>query len=183
MKLSPLAKSGVAVGGVIAFALFLIVVDLGVNAGRIHYGVSVEGVDLGGLTRREAIGELEGHVADLEEDLVIQLTAEGLNVGITPERLGWSYNPRTTVRAAYNVGRDDAPFGALSDRIGSWLWGTKVDFRGRFVDEGTLEELFDEWDERLSGFGDPLDRDALEALIREAIAEGDPGPFEFPRES
>jgi hypothetical protein len=182
VKLSPLAKAGIAVGGVIAFALFLVVVDLGVNAGRIHYGVSVSDIDLGGMTRREAITELEEHVDELEDERVIRLTAVGLNVGVQPSRLGWSFNPRTTVRAAYDVGRDDAPFGALSDRIASWLWGTKVDLRGRLV-EPTLQGQIDEWDERLSGLGTPVDREALEALLKKALAEGDAGPYEFPLES
>jgi hypothetical protein len=182
VKLSPLAKVGVAVGGVIFFLLFLIVVDLGVNAGRIHYGVSVEGVDLGGMTRREAIAELEEHVDEIEEDRVILLTAEGLNVGVQPKQLGWSFNPRATVRGAYEVGREDAPFGALSDRIASWLWGTRVDLRGPLVEE-TLQDKIDEWDERLSGLGRPLDREALETLLKQAIADGDEGPHEFPLES
>jgi hypothetical protein len=181
VKLSPLAKAGIAVGGIIALALFLIVVDLGVNAGRIHYGVSVEGVDLGGMTRREAIGELETRKDEIEER-VIHLTAVGLNVGVQPKQLGWRFNPRGTVRAAYDVGRSDAPFGALSDRIASWLWGTKVGFRGA-LDEATFHERIDGWDERLSGLGTPLDRDALEAILREAIAKGDPGPYRFPLES
>ena len=181
MKLSPLAKVGVAVGGVIAFLLFLIVVDLGVNAGRIHYGVSVEGVDLGGLTKREAIAELEEHHDQIEERVIL-LTAEGLNVGVQPDQLGWTFNPRATVREAYDVGRDDAPFGALSDRIASWLWGTRVDLRGP-LDEDVLEGKIDEWDERLSGLGRPVDRTALEALLKEAIADGDEGPYEFPLES
>ena len=181
MKLSPLAKVGVAVGGVLAFLLFLIVVDLGVNAGRIHYGVSVEGVDLGGMTRREAIAELEGHVDEIEERVIL-LTAEGLNVGVQPDQLGWTFNPRSTVRYAYDVGRDDAPFGALSDRIASWLWGTRVDLRGP-LDEAVLERKIDEWDKRLSGLGRPIDKEALEELLREAIADGDEGPFEFPLET
>jgi hypothetical protein len=182
VKLSPAAKVGVGIGALVALVLFAIVVDLGVNAGRIHYGVSVDGVDLGGLTRREAIGELEDRSEDLAADNVILLTAVGLNVGVRPDQLGWTFNPRGTVRYAYSVGRTDAPFGALSDRVGSWLWGTKVDLRGTW-DDLVLRRKIDEWDERLSGLGRPIDRDALEALIRKAVADGDPGPHEIPLES
>ena len=178
MKFSPLAKIGLAFGALVAFLLFLIVVDLGVNAGRIHYGVSVAGVDLGGMTRVEATRELTAKAKELDEQVIL-LTAEGLNDGIQPSQLGWEPKVPITVRNAYDVGREDAPFGALSDRVGSWLWGTKVDLSGSF-DRELLHDQIVEWDERLSGFGRPIDRQALRALLRKAVAEGDTGPFDFP---
>lgn len=173
-----MAKVGVAIGGVIAFLLFLIVVDLGVNAGRVHYGVSVTGVDLGGKTRVEAIEALRERKGDIEGQVIL-LTAEGLNLGIQPSQLGWDPNVRATVRDAYDVGREDAPFGALADRVASWLWGSKVPFRGG-VNPSKMNRRLAEWDERLTALGTPLDKPALRDLLRDAIAEGRTGPFEFP---
>ena len=164
----------------VALVLFLIVVDLGVNAGRIHYGVSVTGVDLGGMTRREATRELRERRKEIN-DQVILLTAQGLNVGVQPRCFGWRPNVRATVRVAFDVGRRDGPFGALADRVSSWLWGTKIEFQGGLRAD-FLEYQVEGWDERLSPLGSPVDRDALRRLLEEAVAEGDTGPFEFPLE-
>jgi hypothetical protein len=42
---------GLGVAGVLVYVL---IVDFGISAGRIHHGVSVAGVDLRGLTEAEA---------------------------------------------------------------------------------------------------------------------------------
>lgn len=181
MKLSLRAKVGVLTAAVLGLLLFLIVVDLGVNAGRIHYGVSVAQIDVGGMSRAEAVGPLRRRGRAIQNEPLL-LTAEGLNVGIPPRCLGWRPAVRESVRDAYDVGRTNAPFGALGDRVGSWLWGIRVDFDGTWSDQ-LLDVYMDEWDERLSTLGEPLDRDRLTRILREAVAEGDAGPFEFPRES
>lgn len=181
MNLSLRAKIGVVVAAVVGVLLFLIVVDLGVNAGRIHYGVSVAEVDVGGMSRAEAVGPLRVRGRAIRNEPLL-LTAEGLNVGIPPRCLGWIPAVRASVGDAYDVGRKNAPFGALSDRVGSWLWGTRVDFKGIWAGK-LLDVYMDEWDARLSSLGEPLDRERLTNVLRDAVAQGEVGPFEFPRET
>lgn len=175
-----MVKAGLVVGGLVFLLLFLIVVDLGVNAGRIHYGVSVAGRDLGGKTRSQATEILEARSKEISLQPIL-LTAEGLNVGIDADGLGWEPNVPATRRIAYDVGRRNAPFGAVADRVGCWLWGKRVDFVGKW-DRETLKEKFDEWDKRLTALGKPLDREKLRTILAEAIARGETGPYEFPVE-
>lgn len=47
-KLSLLTRVLLGLGALVGVLLYLLIVDLGVTAGRIHYGVSVSGFDVGG---------------------------------------------------------------------------------------------------------------------------------------
>lgn len=178
MNFSPLAKLGIVVALVFGLLAFLVIVDLGVNAGRIHYGVSASGIDIGGLTRAEAVKALRTRSQEVDE-MVIHLTAEGLNVGITPRCLGWSPRIHITVGVAYDIGRENVPFGALADRASAWLWGHKVGVRGRLA-RGLMRTSIDAWDEQLTALGAPIHRRRLRDLLERAISTADPGPYEFP---
>jgi hypothetical protein len=179
VQLSRTSKIIVVLATIAGLFAFLVVVDLGVNAGRIHYGVSVSGVDLGGLTDVEATEKLRREARKVENDLVILLTAVGLNVPVTPKQLGWRPRLDETVERAHRVGRDDAPFGALSDRAASWLWGVKLHWAGA-TQPKKVYGLIRSWERQIESVGNVLDRDRLRAILRRAIRTGDGGPYEFP---
>lgn len=52
MNLSTTAKVLFGLGVAVAFFAYLVLLDFGINAGRIHYGVSVAGFDVGGSPKR-----------------------------------------------------------------------------------------------------------------------------------
>ena len=178
MNASLRAKIGLGIGVALAIFAYLIVVDVGLSAGKIHHGVSVSGVDLGGLTEAEALDRLEKR-SDESADAPILLLAPGHNIAVQPSELNWDGAPRLTAREALRVGRDDAPFGAVADRISAWLWGVKLTFIGR-----PERKTFLQWVRKqaavLECYGFVLDRYKLRRLVIDAARRGETGPFDFP---
>ena len=114
----------------VAFVLYLVIVDLGVSAGRIHHGVTVTGVDLGGLTRTEAVVRLRRRAFDLAY-APVSLTGHGLDRLLRPTEVVWRPLPGRTASAALDVGRTGGPFRALWDRLRSWFVHIEVEWAGR----------------------------------------------------
>lgn len=167
MNLSRRAKAVVAVGVVIGLFVYLLLLELGVNAGRIHYGVSVGGFDVGGLTMVEAAGELAERGEELRYEPVI-FTHEGFDCRFTPDELGWTPRQTTTAQLALEVGRADAPFGALADRLRAWFGGVDVEWPDK-PKRGEMRELIDGCERQAEGLGLELDRFTLRKRIRRAI--------------
>ena len=166
-KLSPLAKALLALAALASVIVYLLIVDLGVNAGRVHYGVSVSGFDLGGMTGQEALSALKRRRSLLRREEVC-FKAPGFNSCARPGQLGWSPDPESTVEEAFSVGRDHAPFGALLQRARAWLQGVNVPW-----DSGPrasrVGRLLNEWEQELAQEGYTLDRAKLRFRIRRAI--------------
>lgn len=117
--------------GVVAVALYLAIVDLGIHAGRIHRGVEIEGgVGLGGLTLNEAVDKLADIGVALENEPLV-FTAPGFDCRFTPAELGWRARPFSTAQAAMRVGRENAPLGALADRFEAFFGGVTVAWTGK----------------------------------------------------
>jgi hypothetical protein len=160
------AKVFLVLGGLVALVGFLVVVDLGVNAGRIHYGVSVEKVDVGGLTAPEAVALLTERGAELKQ--AFEFSAPGVSCTVVPQQLGWGPQPSDTMRAALAVGRAHAPFGALVDRIKAWAGGVKVEWAGA-VNPHKVFDFLNDCEERAAAQGLELDRGSLRYELRRAI--------------
>lgn len=178
VTLSRTAKAVVAVGLVLGLFLYLVLLDLGVNAGRIHYGVSVGGFDIGGLTETEAVEELAERGLELREAPVI-LTYEGFDCRFMPAELGWTPQQAETAELALDVGRADAPFGALADRWRAWFGGVDIDWPDK-PRRGAMSELIDECERQAEGLGLELDRFKLRKRIRRAIVTWPRRPFVIP---
>ncbi len=180
MTLSRTAKAVVAVGLVLGLFVYLLLLDLGVNAGRIHYGVSVGGFDLGGLTMTEAVEELAERGQELREAPVI-LTYEGFDCRFTPAELGWAPLQAETAELALDVGRAAAPFGALADRLRAWFGGVDLEWPDK-PRRKAMRELIDECERQAEGLGLVLDRFKLRKRIRRAIVTWPRHPFVIPIE-
>lgn len=164
-KLSPLAKTLIALGAVAGAFLYLLIVDLGVNAGRIHYGVSVSGFDLGGMTSQEAVRALNRRRTLLRREEIC-FKGPSFNSCAQPARLGWSPDPSKTAEEALRVGREGATLRALADRARAWLGGVKVQW-----DTGPrasrVTRLVDDWEQELGNVA--VDRERLRFRIKRAI--------------
>lgn len=77
------------------------------NDSRIFQGVTIGGLDVGGMTRREAREALQTAALDtvLVEDLVVSLPKD--SVTLNPYALGMELNIRDAVRTAFCYGRTD----------------------------------------------------------------------------
>jgi hypothetical protein len=175
------AKLFLGLGVLIAGAVYLLIVDLGVNAGRIHYGVSVEKVDVGGLSAPEAVERLRQHGLRLKTT-AITFSAPGADCSFVPSQLGWGPQPADTTKLALGVGRANAPFGAIADRVRAWTGGVKVGWAGS-PDPEEVDEFLDECEDSASGQGFEIDRAQLRYRVRRAIVTWPrPVSFRFPLE-
>jgi hypothetical protein len=174
--MSRTARVLLALGAIVAVVGYLVIVDLGVNAGRIHYGVSVENVDVGGLTPPQAVARLTEH-GELLKDTAIVFSAPGASCYFVPGDIGWGPQPADTTKTALDVGRSHAPFGALLDRVRAWVGGVKVGWAGA-PNPAKVGRLLNECEASAAGQGLELDRAQLRYRIRRAIVTW-PRPISF----
>lgn len=186
MAISRISRVVLVTIGVLVFLGYLLVVEVGVNAGRIHYGVTVRGgVNVGGMTAAEAYEALEEQAqAMLADDIV--LGGQGVHVRFYPRRpedvsedrlqAAWSPQRAETVEAAMAVGREDAPFGALFDRFRAWFGGVKVNWQGR-ARSPSVTQIIDKVERLGAREGLVLDRPALRLKIRRALNSWPRRPF------
>ncbi len=114
------------------------------HAERIYTGVSMVGVDLGGMTQEEAKTILADAVPYTNEE-AITLTdpTSGQKWTKTPTELGIAYDLNQTVETAYNIGRTGGPIHQFQDMFNSWYYGTTLTPIIVF-DETQLDHVVDE---------------------------------------
>ena len=115
---------------ILGVLIFLVIVDLGVNAGRIHYGVEVAGIDVGGLTEDEAYDKLYPVGEEMAKTPVVFL-GNTFDCRFVPEDLGWGAQAAGTAETAYGVGRDEDLLTDAVDRMKAWAGGANVRWAGK----------------------------------------------------
>ncbi len=177
-------KGRLALGalGLLALAAYLVVVDLGMHAGRVHRGVNVAGFDIGGLTELEAFDALRERQA-LLEDTPIVFISPGFDCRGLPTDVGWSPQPFNTARDAMEVGRGGI-FSGLQERIDAWLGGYRIGWAGT-VDPAKVDEFLEYCEENAKVVNATVDRAKLRYRIRRAIVTYPRTPvmFKVPLES
>lgn len=182
-------KSRVALGALAlpVLAGYLVVVDLGMHAGRVHRGVNVAGLDVGGLTELEAFDALEERQELLARTPVVFI-ANGFDCRVYPADpegredesspdLGWSPQPFNTARDAMEVGRGGV-WSGLRERIDAWLGGYKIGWAGT-VDPGKVDEFLDYCQENAAVVNATIDRAKLRFRIRRQIVTYPRSPVDF----
>jgi hypothetical protein len=164
--------------GVLVLVGYLVLIDLGINAGRVHRGVRVDGIEVGGLTLAEAEALLVDAREDLEGQEIVP-TAEGFDCRFTPDEVGWGPQPFVTAQMAMRVGRDDAPFGALADRVRAYLGGIEIEWAGK-PKKRKVDLLLDECEQQAAALGVKIARYALRGEIRRALGSTTRRTFEIP---
>src|SRR5215216_6859383 len=107
------------VSGVTLFLVLIIIWTLGYQllyAGRIFPGVSVAGVDLSGMTPSDAAVKLNQALAFSTSGKILFRDGEKAWIA-TPAQLGMVFDPSSSARTAYKLGRSGGLFGALSGQI------------------------------------------------------------------
>ena len=146
-------------------------VDGGLYHGETHYGVSVAGEDLGGLSRDEATAALTTFVQGTRQRLII-LSSGDKRWKVLPGDVGTTIDIEASVSAAAAVTRDGDVFSDLGRRIDLYFNGCDLPLQGT-VDGDKLRELVDQ-------LATELDRQPIDArMVAEAdqvtIAEDVPG--------
>jgi len=114
--------------GLALFFAILIIWTLGYQlryAGRIFPGVSVAGVDLSGLTPSDAAVKLSQTLSYPISGKILFRDGEKAWIA-TPAELGMVFDPSSSARTAYGLGRSGGLFGALSGQIRAGGGGVQV---------------------------------------------------------
>lgn len=113
------SRRRVVVAGVLmalcVLAGVLLVADYAMSAGRIHRGVSVGGLDLGGKTPAQA-REILSHQKQRQLGEIVLHGPEG-ELELGAQELGMNLNVSATVRRAYSIGRDGGFVQDLTQRV------------------------------------------------------------------
>ncbi|MDQ3964180.1 MAG: hypothetical protein M3277_09775 [Actinomycetota bacterium] len=181
MTLSVRTKIVMSLVALLGLVAYLIVVDLGVSAGRIHHGVRIAdnaGLDLGGLTREEATALLEERELELARAPVF-FTREGFECEFLPTELVWDARPFETAVAAFRIGRGESPLRALGARVRAWVGGVKVDWADD-LDSSAVTRFIDDCEVQATAFGYDLRRYRLRKKIARAVTTWPRRPFNIP---
>ncbi len=135
-RVSGVARVMLGLLAVLCLAAFVVVADLGINAGRIHYGVHVGDVGLGGLTPSEAVSKLAASrasdpLARRMRTTPLVFSGHGLRFEVVPARVGWIPHPADTTHRAMKVGRKGGLLSAALQRAKAWVVGERVVWVGR----------------------------------------------------
>jgi hypothetical protein len=125
-RISPLARIILLTTAVVGALTYLVVVDLGVNAGVVHRGVKVGHLDLGGLSQAEAAAEIE-RVGTEMRDTSIRLVIEDVGMMLVyPRDFGWKPRADQMAEAAMAIGREGSLVAVTSDRVSAWFGGRRL---------------------------------------------------------
>ena len=125
-NLSVTSKIVMTAGALLGIFTFIVIADLGVNAGLIHYGVRVGHIDVGGMSPLEAERVIEEVGAEMAATPIV-FQGGGLGpYSWIPSELGW--NPRKFEMSdkAMKVGRRGNVLRSLGDRVKCWTKGIKI---------------------------------------------------------
>lgn len=104
------------VGILVLFVGVAVALEFGLNASKVHPGVSVLGVDLGGKTEAQAAAELNELVHRSDQEPIV-VRAEDRSWPALPPALGRSVDVEGTVSDALAVGREDGFLSSLWSRV------------------------------------------------------------------
>ena len=120
----------------LALVLTLVGVDTALAAGRVRRGVRVSGVDLSGMTPRQARARLAA-AAPAVEARRVTVRADAATIKLPRSETGVRLDLDASVAAALAVGRSGP---ADPDRLKTWLSGVEVPWRTR-LDSGAFDRV------------------------------------------
>lgn len=106
----------------------LIAFGLGIQlwlAGRITPGVSISGIDVGGLTPQAAVSVISDQITYPETGRILLRDGDQTWL-LSPAQLGMFMDPESTAAHAFGIGRDGNLFARLNDQWATWRFGRSV---------------------------------------------------------
>jgi hypothetical protein len=166
-QLSLKARIVLSAVAAVGISAYLVVADLGINAGLIHSGVSVGVVDVGRMTESEAFQALQEAGAEMAASPVA-FTTDGLPLySWVPAELGWRPQPTLIVTKAMKVGRRNALTRSLQERWSGYFGGVTIKWdrpKGWRV-----QRVIDEVSADASLIGLDVDEAKMALMIRHAV--------------
>lgn len=164
--ISATAKLALGTAVVIAVAVYVAVVDLGMNAGKIHSGVTLGTISVGGMTQSEAAAHLET-VGRQMRDEPVTFAVGTLTFEIFPADVRWQPSSEDMARKAMSVGRGGGLTHAASARWQAWFGGVELSWRRPGARSLTME--IEELSDELDGLGYDLDEEGMRRALKQAI--------------
>jgi hypothetical protein len=180
-NLSRTAKVLFALAASFGLLIFGIIVDFGVNAGVVHRGVTVSGLEVGGLTLEETQNALNDHRSRMRRSEVC-FTAPEFEDCLLPEEFGWfpdAAEIEATADSAYAVGRSGGPLVAMGDRLRAWSGDVNLSWPPT-ARPSRVTQVIDEWEQELAESDLVIDRPRTRAMIKDALATWPRRPSPLP---
>ena len=111
-------------------------VDLALNAGKVHRGVSLLNVDLGGATQAQAAEKIETALAASLDNQVV-VSYDGSEWPVTGAQIGIVFNAEDMAAQAYAVGRSGGVATQLTQRVSALISGVAIDLESSFDEEAS----------------------------------------------
>ncbi len=116
----------VALVSVAVVLLVSVLAEVALSAGRVHPGVTVAGIEIGGMAPEKAAAVLESRLQAKAAEAPVVVTFEERKWEIPSSQIALGYDVPATVQEAMSVGRAGGMLVALGDRLGSWFGGIAV---------------------------------------------------------
>jgi vancomycin resistance protein YoaR len=202
MKGYKLSKSGLyIIIGVLILAIIIASAVALLSGNTIRSNITISGIDVTGLTTKEAENRLQNIYNDKIESSLILLKFEGREWRLNYKDIGYSYNINEAVEKAYNVGRNGDIFKRLSETVKAKLEAQNFDIESNYQTDkvnGLVEQIakdvnqdvidatirykgsgFEVTDERI---GRILNKDKILASLTEQLHKVDSAVLELPVE-
>jgi hypothetical protein len=181
VRLSRTAKIVSSLSAILGLVLFLVILDLGVNAGQIHYGVQIDQLKLGGLTEGEAVDLLQPRGNEMSQT-PIRFANGSIECSFPPLDTGWTPDVHRAVSAALRVGREGSVLHAAGQRIEAWFGGVKIHWPDRPNKQG-VSGILDKCERVVRSSGAQLARFRMRLKIRHALVTWPRQTFHLPLKS
>ncbi len=132
-----------AAGILLLVAVIVLLLDMGVWGGRIHPGVHVSGIDVGGLAPAEATTKLTTQLGPRYK-LPVDVKFEAKDWKVQPASLGATPNPAASVHDALDYGRKGSWFGDAFVRLAAYFVPADLPASST-VDPAKFEAAMDEF--------------------------------------
>lgn len=143
-----------ALGALAGVLLLAVGVDVAASLGRIHPGVSVAGVRVGGMSANQAVATLELKLPEKSNAPVV-VRYQGKAWAVSPEDLDLTFEYEALAASAMAVGRTGGPLLRVKERAGAWLGSAALPARAT-AEQTKLHAFLNE----VSADVDVLPRDA-----------------------
>jgi len=161
--------------GVLGFFSFVVIADLGINAGLIHHGVKIGHLDVGGMSP-VAAERLVQKVGREVASTPIVFRGDSLGTySWLPSDLGWEPRTFEMTAQAMNVGRRGNVFRSFGDRLRSWAGG--IEIRWGAPSQNKIRLLALALAEEAEQQGLTVDRAELQSRMRAATWDWPREPF------